>query len=237
MEGINDHPYGIPNQRLAYGRREPGPQVWFWRSVGHSQNTFFIESFVDELAAAAGQDPYQFRRALLDKQPRYKGVLEAAAQRAGWGSALPAGVHRGIALSQSFGSYVAEVAEVSVAEDGTPRVHRVVAAVDCGQVVNPEIIRRQIEGSIVYGLTAALYDKITFKGGRVEQGNFHDYPMLRMSEMPRVEVHILPSTEAPGGIGEPGTPPIAAAVANAIFAATGKRLRALPFEAAQLKRA
>lgn len=237
MEGINDHPYDIPNQRLAYGRREPGPQVWFWRSVGHSQNNFFIESFIDELAVAAGQDPYEFRRALLGKQPRYKGVLEAAAQKAGWGSALPAGVHRGIALSQSFGSYVAEVAEVSVADDGTPRVHRVVAAVDCGQVVNPEIIRRQIEGSIVYGLTAALYGRITFKDGRVEQGNFHDYPLMRMNEMPRVEVHILPSTEAPGGIGEPGTPPIAPAVANAIFAATGKRLRALPFDTAQLKRA
>ena len=237
MEGINDHPYDIPNQRLAYGRREPGPQVWFWRSVGHSQNTFFIESFIDELAAEAKQDPYEFRRALLGKQPRYKGVLEAAAQKAGWGSALPAGVHRGIALSQSFGSYVAEVAEVSVADDGTPRVHRVVAAVDCGQVVNPEIIRRQIEGSIVYGLTAALYGRITFKDGRVEQGNFHDYPLMRMNEMPRVEVHILPSTEAPGGIGEPGTPPIAPAVANAIFAATGKRLRALPFDTAQLKRA
>lgn len=237
MEGLNDHPYDIPNQRLSYGRREPGPQVWFWRSVGHSQNTFFIESFIDELAAEAKQDPFEFRRALLGKQPRYKGVLEAAAQRAGWGSPLPAGVHRGIAVGQSFGSYVAEVAEVSVADDGTPRVHRVVAAVDCGQIVNPEIIRRQIEGSIVYGLTAALYGKITFKDGRVEQGNFHDYPMLRMSEMPRVEVHILPSTEGPGGIGEPGTPPIAPAVANAIFAATGKRLRALPFDAAQLKRA
>ena len=237
MEGLNDHPYDIPNQRLSYGRREPGPQVWFWRSVGHSQNTFFIESFIDELAAEAKQDPFEFRRALLGKQPRYQGVLEAAAQRAGWGSPLPAGVHRGIAVGQSFGSYVAEVAEVSVADDGTPRVHRVVAAVDCGQIVNPEIIRRQIEGSIVYGLTAALYGKITFKDGRVEQGNFHDYPMLRMSEMPRVEVHILPSTEGPGGIGEPGTPPIAPAVANAIFAATGKRLRALPFDAAQLKRA
>jgi isoquinoline 1-oxidoreductase beta subunit len=237
MEGLNDHPYDIPNQRLSYGRREPGPQVWFWRSVGHSQNTFFIESFIDELAAEAKQDPFEFRRALLGKQPRYKGVLEAAAQRAGWGSPLPAGVHRGIAVGQSFGSYVAEVAEVSVADDGTPRVHRVVAAVDCGQIVNPEIIRRQIEGSIVYGLTAALYGKITFKDGRVEQGNFHDYPMLRMNEMPQVEVHILPSTEGPGGIGEPGTPPIAPAVANAIFAATGKRLRALPFDAAQLKRA
>jgi isoquinoline 1-oxidoreductase beta subunit len=237
MEGIADHPYAIAHQKLAYGRREPGPQVWFWRSVGHSQNTFFIESFIDELAAEAKQDPFEFRRSLLGQQPRYKAVLEAAAQQAGWGSPLPAGVHRGIALSQSFGSYVAEVAEVSVAADGTPRVHRVVAAVDCGQIVNPEIIRRQIEGSIVYGLTAALYGRITFKDGRVEQGNFHDYPMLRMSEMPRVEVHILPSTEAPGGIGEPGTPPIAPAVANAIFAATGKRLRALPFEAAQLKRA
>ncbi|MGK6310629.1 molybdopterin cofactor-binding domain-containing protein [Variovorax sp. DT-64] len=237
MEGIADHPYDIANQRLAYGRREPGPQVWFWRSVGHSQNIFFVESFIDELAVAAKKDPFEFRRALLGKQPRYKGVLELAAEKAGWGRPLPAGVFRGIAVSQCFGSYVAEVAEVSVAKDGTPTVHRVVAAVDCGMTVNPMTIARQIEGSIVYGLSAALYGRITFKDGRVEQGNFHDYPVLRMAEMPKVEVHIIPSKEKPGGIGEPGTPPIAPAVANAIFAATGKRLRQLPFDSAALKEA
>ena len=236
MEGIGDHPYDIEHQRLAYGRGEPGPQVWFWRSVGHSQNIFFMEGFIDELAAAAKQDPFEFRRGLMSKQPRYKAVLEAAAEKAGWGKPLPAGVHRGIAVAQSFGTYVAEVAEVSVARDGTPKVHRVVAVVDCGRTVNPAIIRRQIEGAIVYGLSAALYGRITYKDGHVEQGNFNDYPVLRMSEMPQVEVHILPSTEAPGGIGEPGTPPIAPAVVNAIYAATGKRLRRLPIDTAALKR-
>jgi isoquinoline 1-oxidoreductase subunit beta len=237
VEGVSDHPYDIPNQRLAYGRREPGPKVWFWRSVGHSQNIFFVESFIDELAAAARKDPFEFRRELLDKQPRYKAVLEAAAQKAGWGRALPAGMFRGIAVAQSFGSYVAEVAEVSVGSDGTPRVHRVVAAVDCGMVVNPAIVQRQIEGSIAFGLSAALHERITFKDGRVEQGNFNTYPLLRMGEMPKVEVHILASTEAPGGIGEPGTPPLAPAVVNAIFAATGKRLRSLPIDPAALRRA
>jgi isoquinoline 1-oxidoreductase beta subunit len=237
MEGIADHPYDIPNQRIAYGRREPGPQVWFWRSVGHSQNLFFMEGFIDELAAAAKKDPFEFRRALLTNQPRYKAVLEAAAERAGWGQPLPAGICRGIAVAQSFGSYVAEVAEVSVGADGVPKVHRVVAAVDCGMTVNPEIIRRQIEGAIVFGLSAALYGRITLAGGRVEQGNFNNYPLLRMNEMPKVEVHVLPSTEKPGGIGEPGTPPIAPAVVNAIFAATGKRLRSLPIDTAALKKA
>jgi len=237
LEGIKDHPYDIDNQRIAYGRREPGPQVWFWRSVGHSQNIFFMEGFIDEMAVAAKQDPFEFRRGLMSRQPRYKAVLEAAAEKAGWGKPLPAGVFRGIAVAQSFGSYVAEVAEVSVGADGTPKVHRVVAAVDCGMTVNPEIIRRQIEGAIVYGLSAALYGKITLNDGRVEQGNFNDYPVLRMDEMPKVEVHILPSTEKPGGIGEPGTPPIAPAVVNAIFAATGKRLRSLPIDTRALKRA
>ena len=237
LEGIADHPYDIANQRIAYGRREPGPKVWFWRSVGHSQNIFFIEGFIDELAAAAKQDPFEFRRGLLSQQPRYKGVLEAAADKAGWGKPLPAGVFRGIAVAQSFGSYVAEVAEVSVGADGVPKVHRVVAAVDCGMTVNPEIIRRQIEGAIVYGLSAALYGRITLKDGKVEQGNFNDYPVLRMSEMPKVEVHILPSREKPGGIGEPGTPPIAPAVVNAIYAATGKRLRSLPIDPSLLTRA
>jgi isoquinoline 1-oxidoreductase beta subunit len=196
-----------------------------------------MEGFIDELAAAAKADPFEFRRGLLSKQPRYRGVLELAADKAGWGKPLPAGVFRGIAVAKSFGSYVAEVAEVSVGADGTPKVHRVVAAVDCGMTVNPEIIRRQIEGAIVYGLSAALYEKITLKDGKVEQGNFHDYPVLRMSQMPKVEVHILPSTEKPGGIGEPGTPPIAPAVVNAIYAATGKRLRSLPIDTSVLKRA
>lgn len=237
MEGIEDHPYDIDNQRIAYGRKEPGPQVWFWRSVGHSQNIFFMESFIDELAVAAKKDPFEFRRAMLSKQPRYKAVLELAAEKAGWGKPLPAGVFRGIAVAQSFGSYVAEVAEVSVAADGTPKVHRVVAAVDCGMTVNPQTIVRQIEGGIVYGLSAALYGKITFKDGRVEQGNFHDYAVLRMNEMPKVEVHILPSSEHPGGIGEPGTPPAAPALTNAIFAATGKRIRTLPIDTSLLKKA
>jgi len=234
VEGLADHPYAIANQRIAYGRVEPGPQVWFWRSVGHSQNAFFIESFIDELAHAAKADPLQYRLQLLAKHPRHRAVLEAAAAKAGWGKRLPAGHKHGIAVAESFGSYVAQVAEVSVGKDGTPKVHRVVAAVDCGQTVNPQTITRQIEGAIVYGLSAALYGKITHKDGRVEQGNFHDYPVLRIGEMPKVEVHILPSGEAPGGIGEPGTPPIAPAVCNAIFAATGVRLRQLPIDTALL---
>jgi len=237
VEGIKDCPYDFPNLRVEYARREPGVQVWFWRSVGHSQNLFFIESFIDEMAAAAHKDPYEFRRALLGKQPRYKGVLELAAQKADWGKPLPPGVHRGIAVAQSFGSYVAEVAEVSVGKDGKVKVHRVVGAVDCGMTVNPEIVRRQIESAIVYGLSAALYGKITFANGQVEQSNFHDYPVLRIDEMPKVEVHIADSKEAPGGIGEPGLPPLAPALANAIFAATGKRVRALPIDTGQLKQA
>jgi isoquinoline 1-oxidoreductase subunit beta len=236
VEGLADHPYEIPNQRIAYGRAEPGPQVWFWRSVGHSQNAFFIESFIDELAAAAQADPLQYRLALLSKKPRHKAVLELAAAKAGWGKPLAKGRFHGIAVAESFGSYVAEVAEVSVAEDGTPRVHKVTAAVDCGQTVNPLTIARQIEGAIVFGLSAALYGKISHKDGRVEQSNFHDYAVLRLSEMPRVDVHIMPSSAAPGGIGEPGTPPIAPALTNAIFAATGKRIRSLPVDTALLKK-
>ncbi|MDZ7812645.1 MAG: xanthine dehydrogenase family protein molybdopterin-binding subunit [Ideonella sp.] len=237
VEGIADHPYDIPHQRISYARAEPGPQVWFWRSVGHSQNSFFMEGYIDELAHAAGKDPFEFRRGLLSKSPRHLKVLELAAAKADWGKPLPAGRHRGIAVVSSFGTVVAEVAEVSVAKDGMPTVHRVVVAVDCGQTVNPEIIHRQIEGSVVFGLTAALYGQITYKDGQVEQGNFHNYPLMRFNEMPKVEVHIVPSTEAPGGIGEPGTPPIAPAVANAIFAATGKRLRSLPFDTSVLKTA
>ena len=237
LEGIVDHPYDIAHQRIHYGRAEPGPQVWFWRSVGHSQNIFFLEGFIDELAVAANKDPFEFRRSLLGGQPRCKAVLELAADRANWGKPLPAGVARGIALARCFGSYVAQVAEVSVAADGTPRVHRIVAAVDCGMTVNPEIVRRQIEGSIAFGLSAALYGRITFADGRVQQHNFDDAPVLRMNEMPRVDVHIMPSSQAPGGVGEPGTPPVAPAVVNAIHAATGKRLRSLPIDVALLRSA
>ncbi|MDM4766532.1 xanthine dehydrogenase family protein molybdopterin-binding subunit [Pelomonas sp. SE-A7] len=239
VEGLADHPYSIANQRIAYGRAEPGPQVWFWRSVGHSQNTFFIESFIDELAAAAKKDPLAFRLEHLDpkKHARHRGVLELAAAKAGWGKPLPAGRHRGIAVAEAFGSFVAEVAEVSVSSDGTPKVHRVVAAVDCGLTANPQTITRQIESAICFALSAALYGKISFEGGKVQQGNFHDYPLVRMNEMPQVEVHIMPSKADPGGIGEPGTPPLAPAVANAIFAATGKRIRKLPIDTSLLKKA
>jgi isoquinoline 1-oxidoreductase beta subunit len=185
------------------------------------------EGFVDELANAAGADPYEFRRGLLANAPRHRGVLELAATQAGWGTALPEGRARGIAVVMSFGSYVAQVAEVSI-QDGKVRVHRVVCAVDCGMVVNPDIVAAQMEGAIVFGLTAALYGRITLENGAVVEGNFDTYPMLRISEMPVVEVHIVPSTEAPGGVGEPGTPPIAPAVANAVFALTGQRIRSLP---------
>jgi isoquinoline 1-oxidoreductase beta subunit len=236
LEGIADLPYDIPNLRVEYSRQEPGVQVWFWRSVGHSQNIFFSESLIDEMAQAAGRDPLQYRLALLGKHPRYQGVLELVAERAGWGTPLPAGLHRGVAVAKSFGSYVAEVAEVAVGDDGRVKVHRVVAAVDCGMTVNPEIIRRQIESAIAYGLTAALYGRISFKDGKVEQGNFDTYPVLRINEMPKVEVYIVPSDQDPGGIGEPGLPALAPAVTSAIFAATGKRIRKLPIDASELKR-
>jgi isoquinoline 1-oxidoreductase beta subunit len=234
VEGIKECPYAIPNLRVEYSRVEPGIPVWYWRSVGHSQNVYFLESFIDELAHAAGRDPVAFRRGLLGGEPRLRGVLDLAAKESGWGQALPDGVHRGVALASSFGSHVAEIAEVSVDERGRPRVHRVVAAVDCGRTVNPAIIRRQVEGAIVYGLSAALHQRISFREGRVEQGNFDDYPMLRMDEMPQVDVHIVPSKEPPGGIGEPGLPPATPAVTNAIFAATGKRIRRLPIDPQEL---
>lgn len=229
VEGVKDFPYDIPNVRVDWSQYEPPVKVWFWRSVGNSQNAFFAETFIDELAHAAGKDPYQYRRGLLAKQPRHLRVLELAATRAGWGKPLPAGRARGIAVQESFGTYVAEVAEVSLNRDGSPRVHRVVCAVDCGMTVNPGIITRQVQSSVMYGLSAALYGKITIKDGAVEQSNFHDYKVVRINEAPRVEVHIVPSTEAPGGMGEPATPPLAPAVGNALFALTGKRLRSLPF--------
>ena len=214
-----------------------GVPVGFWRSVGSSHTAFSTECFLDELAHAAGKDPLAFRLSLLEKHPRHAGVLKLAAEKAGWGKPLAKGMGRGIAVHESFGSYVAQVAEVSVGKDGKVQVHRVVCAVDCGQVVNPDTVDAQMEGGIVYGLTAALYGEITLKDGRVEQRNFYDYKMLRMNEMPKVEVYIVPSTEKHGGVGEPGTPPIAPAVVNAIFAATGKRIRSLPIRPEELKSA
>jgi len=228
VEGGKEMAYGVPNVHVDYVLTDTGIPVGFWRSVNNSFNAFAVETFIDELAAAAKADPYEYRRGLLANAPRHRGVLELAATKAAWGTPLPAGRARGIAVHKSFESFVAEVAEVSVSPAGDVRVHRVVCAVDCGMYVNPDTIEAQMQSGIVYGLTAALKGAITIDRGRVQQGNFHDYPMLRMDEMPVVEVHIVPSTEAPGGVGEPGTPPIAPAVANAIFAATGKRIRKLP---------
>ena len=228
VEGGVGMPYAIPNVHVDYLLTDTGIPVGFWRSVNNSYNAFAVESFIDEVAHAAKKDPYEYRRDLLGKAPRHLGALNLAASKAGWGTAPPAGRARGIAVYKSFESYVAEVAEVSVASDGAVKVHRVVCAVDCGPVVNPSIVEAQMESAIVYGLTAALYGEIAIEGGRVKQSNFHDYQMLRLAEMPKVEVYIVPSTDAQGGVGEPGTPPIAPAVANAIFAATGKRIRKLP---------
>ncbi len=234
-EGIATLKYDVPNFLVEYLLTEPGVPVGFWRSVGNSHNGYIAECFVDEMAKAAGKDPFEFRRAMLSKDSRQRGVLELAAEKAGWGKPAEAGRYRGIAVVESFGSHVAQVAEISIDRKAhTLQVHRVVAAVDCGRMVNPETIRAQMEGAIIYGLTAALKGEITIAKGRVEQGNFNDYDMVRMNEMPQVEVHIVESKDAPGGIGEPGTPPIAPAVCNAIFAATGKPVRRLPIRAEDL---
>jgi isoquinoline 1-oxidoreductase subunit beta len=208
-------------------------RAW-WRGVGVTHNAFVVEGFIDELAAVAKKDPVEYRRTLLDKAPRARAVLDLAAEKAGWGKPMPAGSGRGIAVVFGFGTYIAPVAEIAVGKDGQVRVSRVVCAVDCGQMVNPDTIRAQIEGGIIFGITAALYGQITIKDGRVEQTNFDSYQMLRINEAPTVEVHLIDSNEAPGGIGEPGTAAIAPAVVNAIFAATGKRLRKLPIDAGQL---
>jgi isoquinoline 1-oxidoreductase beta subunit len=231
VEGFADLPYTVPNLLIDAVHPDWPVPVGFWRSVGASQNGFILESFMDELALAAGQDPVEYRRALLTNSPRHLAVLELAAREAGWGSPLPEGRARGVALVKSFDSYVAQVAEVSLGADRTPRVHRVVCAVDCGRVVNPAGVRAQVEGAIVYGLTAALYGEITIAAGRAVQTNFDTYPMLRMREMPVVEVHMVDSTADPTGMGEPGTPPIAPAVANAVFALTRQRVRSLPLRA------
>ena len=237
VEGAADTPYAIPNILVDLHSPKIGVPVQWWRSVGHSHTAFVVETFIDELAHAAGKDPYEFRVALLKKHPRNVGVLKLAAEKAGWGKPLPAGHAGGIAVHESFGSFISQVAEVSVKPDGKVTVHKVVCTIDCGKIVNPDTIKAQMEGGIVFGLSAALHDEITFKNGHVEQSNFNDYPMLRMDEMPVVEVYIVDSKEAPGGVGEPGVPPIAPAVCNAVFAATGKRIRSLPIRAADLKKA
>jgi isoquinoline 1-oxidoreductase subunit beta len=227
VEGAANLAYEVPNAAVdLHSPRSPVPVLW-WRSVGHTHTGFVVESFIDELAHAAGKDPYAYRRELLAGKPRHLGVLELAAQKAGWGTPLPAGRARGIAVHASFGSFCAQVGEVSI-QDRAITVHRVVCAVDCGRAINPETIRAQMEGGIVFGLSAALYGQITMKLGRVQQSNFHDYPVLRLNSMPVVEVHIVPSTAPPSGIGEPGTPLMAAVLGNALSALTGQRVRSLP---------
>ncbi len=234
VEGAVDLPYAVPNVRVDLHTTQVGVPTLWWRSVGHSHTAFVVESFLDEVAHAQRRDPLELRRALLAAQPRQLRVLEHAAERAGWGSPPPPGRARGLALHRSFESTVAMVAEVSL-ERGRPRVHAVTVALDCGRVVNPDTVRAQLEGAVGFGLTSTLYGAITLKDGRVEQSNFHDYKMLRMHEMPAVAVHVLPSDEPSTGVGEPGVPPVAPAVGNALFALTGKRVRRLPIRAEDLR--
>jgi isoquinoline 1-oxidoreductase subunit beta len=234
LDGAVHLVYDIPAIQVEYVRHEePVLNTGFWRGVGVTHNNFVIESFIDELAAASNQDPVAYRRALLDKSPRARAVLDVAVKASGWGRKLPAGHGRGVSLMYSgWDTYVAQVAEVEVSQSGETRVHRVVCAVDCGTVVNPDTVKAQMEGGIVFGISGALWGEITLKNGRVEQSNFDNYRVLRMNETPAIEVHLVKSNEKPGGIGEPGTAATAPALANAVFAATGKRIRQLPLQKA-----
>jgi CO/xanthine dehydrogenase Mo-binding subunit len=234
-EGAADLPYSIDNILVEYLKDDPGIPTGFWRSVYHSQNAFAVESFVDEIAAATRQDPYLLRRSMLGKHARMRAVLDLAAEKARWGRRLPEDKFRGIAFHDYNGTSVAQVAEVSVDRSGRVKVHRIVCAVDCGIVINPRIVEAQIESAVAFGLTATLKSSVTIRNGRVEQGGLDDFPLLRADEMPKVEVHLVPSEEPPSGIGEPGVPPVAPAVTNAIFAATGRRLRTLPVKAGDLR--
>jgi isoquinoline 1-oxidoreductase beta subunit len=234
---LEDMSYDVPNYRVDYAMRNTHVPVGVWRSVNHSQNAFFKESFIDELAHAAGADPYLFRRKLLAKKPRQLAVLDAAAAKAEWNAALPPGMFRGIAIHDSQNSICAQVVEASVAGDGKVCVHRVVSAIDAGHVVNPLSVEMQTESAVVYGLTAALYGEITIRHGQVEQSNFDDYPMLRLADMPRVETVIVTSDGLWGGVGETPVPPLAPALCNAIFSATGKRIRSLPLKNHDLRSA
>ena len=236
-EGLFDRPYEIAHQSHRQVSVQSPLPLGFWRSVGHSMNAFFAESFMDECAFAAGKDPYAFRRVLLQEHPRHLKVLETVASKSGWGKPLPNGRARGMALHQSFGSIVAQVAEVSLEKPqklSTPpgrsfiRVHQVWCAIDCGFAVNPNIIAQQMESSVIFGLSAALFGEITVQEGRVQQSNYHDYQVLRLEQAPVVHTTIIQSNYPPSGVGEPGTPPIAPAIANALFSLTGRRLRTLP---------
>jgi isoquinoline 1-oxidoreductase beta subunit len=236
VEGAAEPPYALPNIHVDYVRVEPpGIPTAFWRGVGPTHNVFVVESFIDELAAATKQDPVAYRKALLDHNPRALGVLNLATEKAGWGQPLPAGRGRGVSVQFAFGSYLSQVAEVEVAADGSIKVRRIVCAVDCGFAVNPDTIAAQMEGGSLFGLTAVLYGAITLKNGRVEQDNFNTYRPMRIDEAPVIETHLVKSTEAPGGIGEAATAVVGAAVTNAIFAATGKRIRTLPIDPQQLR--
>jgi isoquinoline 1-oxidoreductase beta subunit len=233
VEGVHNSPYlaSVGKKRVSlHSPRTPVPVLW-WRSVGHTHTAFAMECMIDEAAHAAGQDPLAYRLALLGEGSRHAAALKLAADQAGWGSPPPEGHARGLAVHESFGSIVAEVAEVSV-ERGRVRVHAMTCAVDCGLAVNPLAIEAQVESAVTFGLSAALHGKLTLDGGAVREGNFHTYPILRMHEMPRVSVHIIESGARMGGIGEPATPPVAPAVGNALFALTGQRLRSLPFRLA-----
>jgi isoquinoline 1-oxidoreductase beta subunit len=235
VEGAAEPPYELPNLRVDWIRKDPPIKVNWWRGVGPTHNVFVVESFIDELAHAAGKDPLEYRRALLKKNPRSLAALNLAAEKAGWGTPLPERTGRGISLHDSFGSHLAMVVEAAVTPAGQIRLKRIVAAVDCGMNINPDSVKAQIEGGMVFGLSAAIYNGITFKGGQVEQSNFHDYRQMRINEVPPFEVHIIQSSEGPGGIGESGTVSAAPALGNAIFAATGKRLRRLPFAREELQ--
>ena len=229
VEGAANLPYAIPNMLVDLHTTQVGVPILWWRSVGSTHTAFSTEVMINELAVAAGKDPVAFRRTLLKNHPRHRGVLDLAAQKAGWGKPLPKGRWRGVAVHESFNSYVAEVVEISIA-DGKPKVERVVCAVDCGVAVNPDMVRAQMESGIIFGLSAALYGEITLKNGQVVQSNYHDYQIVRLPETPKIEVHIVSSSAKPTGVGEPGVPPLAPAVANAVFAATGKPVRRLPIK-------
>jgi isoquinoline 1-oxidoreductase beta subunit len=230
VEGFQEFPYGIANLHMEYAQRDTHVPVGFWRTVGWSQNPIARECFMDELAHAAGKDPYEFRRALLAHEQKPLGILDAVARAADWGKPLPAGVFRGIATTEPYGSYAAAVAEVSVSDKGEITIRRIVTGIDCGYAVNPDNITAQLQGSVVYALTAGLWGEITIKDGHAEQGNFDAYRMMRLREMPKVEAVIAPSGGFWGGVGEPGQAAVIPSLLNAIFAATGKRVRSLPLK-------
>jgi isoquinoline 1-oxidoreductase beta subunit len=234
VEGVKEPPYELPAIHVDWTRADPPVPITWWRGVGPTHNVFVVESFMDELAQAAGQDPVAYRQSLLSGRPRAAAVLKLAAEKSGWGRPLPHGTGRGVSLHDSFGSYLAVVVEVTVSNAGEIRLNRAVAAVDCGQTINPDTVKAQVEGGLVFGLSAALYSDITFEGGRVQQSNFNDYRMMRMNEAPPIEVHHILNGESPGGIGECGTVSAAPALANAVFAATGRRLRRYPLNRNEL---